>query len=327
MARRASVIIVAWVLGVISLAHGQSLRLSVPMWIETGGLAGTPKFEATLNGKPAGISSQLGPSSDQVILIVLDVTGDLSLVDPAREALAAAIPKLPRNAWVGLLRAQDGLHVITDPGPDRHAVIEGIENLPNSGNPGLLETVRPALALADAMVRKAPVRVSVLYVTDSNIYKYREDFTNPVINQSDPHDLSRRFPEALIEEKISKLIDATGPLQAPLFIVHLHNRNDRLNRAYQNGLQTLADATGGQADICRSVAEIPEAISGAFERISSGWRLILSVPPNVHGGAQVRLSGHSGDEELRLSWRSHMEAKVRQRNAHDAHWNRSRTSP
>ena len=43
-------------------------------------------------------------------------------------------------------------------------------------------------------MRKSPVRVSVLYITDGSIYSYREDYTNPVINESDPHDLSRRFP-------------------------------------------------------------------------------------------------------------------------------------
>lgn len=325
MPRPSIVFTVAAVLGAVSLARAQSGRLSIPAWIESEEAVIAPKFEATLNGRPAGINSQLGPSSDQVILLVLDVTGDPAFVDPARQALVAEISKLPRNAWVALLRAQDGLHVLADPGPDRRPVVNGIENLPNSGHPGLLETVQPALTLADGLIRKAPVRVSVLYVTDSNIYSYREDFTNPVINQSDPHDLSRRFPEALIGEKISKLIDAAGSLEASLFIVHLHDRGDRLNRAYENGLQTLAGATGGQADVCRSVAEIPEAIAAAFGRISNGWRLTLTVPPKVHGLAQVRLSGRSGDAELKLSWRSRLEAKERQKDADGAHPNRSGT--
>jgi len=317
MYRQCAVLCLACVLGVLRPAHGQALRLSVPAWIEAGD-AVAPKFEATLNGRPATISAQLGPSSDQIILAVLDMTGDPTYVEPARQALVDEISKLPRNAWVALLRAQDGLHVLADPAPDRRPAIDGIRNLPNSGNPGLLETVKEALSLADTLIRKAPVRVSVLYVTDSNIYSYREDYTNPVINQSDPHDLSRRFPEALIGEKISKLIGAAAPLEAPLFIVHLHDRTDRVNRAYENGLQTLAEATGGREDICRSLAEIPEAISGAFARISSGWQLTLTVPPKVHGLAQVHLSGKSGDEELRLSWRSHLEAQERRQYAGSA---------
>ena len=301
------------------VAAGENARVSVPAWIETGNDVAHPQFAATLNGKAAEINSQLGPSSDQLIFIVMDVTGDPAYVDPARQALAGTISKLPRNSWVALLRAQDGLRVLADPGPDRHPAIDQIQNLANGGTPGLLETVQPALTLADAIIRQAPVRVSVVYITDSNIYNYREDFTNPVINQSDPHDLSRKFPEALIAEKISKLTDAAGSLQAPLFIVHLHNRSDRLNRAYENGLETLAAATGGRTELCRSVAEIPEAISSAFDRISSSWRLNVTVPPKVHGLAQLRLSGHSGDTELRLSWRSHFEPKERQKNADTSH--------
>ncbi len=323
--RLPTLLLLACALFALPAAQAQPIPLSIPAWIETGPSAAVSKFEATLNGKPAEISAQLGPASDQMILVVMDVTGDPSLVDPARQALISEISKLPHNGWVGLLRAQDGLHVLADPSANRAPVIEGIRDLPNSGNPGLLETVLPALSLADALIQKAPVRVSVLYVTDSNIYRYREDYTNPVINQSDPHDLSRRFPEALIEEKISKLLDSTAALQAPLFVVHLHDRTDRLNRAYQNGLETLAEATGGRAELCRSVAEIPEAISATFARMSSGWRLTLRVPPKVHGAAQVRLSAHAGDEALRLSWRSRVESKERQKHGDRAHPNRTRS--
>ncbi len=290
-------------------AWAQPPLVSIPAWIESEQAGAATGFAATVNGKPAPVRSKLGPGSGQIILIAMDVTGDPSLIDPARDALIAEISRLPRNEWVGLLRSQDGLHVMADPAPAREAVNQGIRDLPAMGNPGLLETVVPALSLADAMLRKAPVRVAVVYITDSNIYSYREDYTNPVINQSDPHDLSRRFPESLIDEKFSKLVDATAALEAPLFIVHLHNRGDRLNRAYQNGLETLAGATGGRTELCRSVAEIPQAISATFERISSAWRLTLSLPPKVHGLTQVRLNARSSGDEVRLSWRTHVEVK------------------
>jgi hypothetical protein len=296
-----------WALAAAACA--QPARVSIPAWIESENAAPVSGFAATLNGKPAPIRSQLGPGSAQIVLLVMDLTGNPSLVDPARDALIAEISKLPRNVWVGLLRAQDGLHVMADPAPGRAAVTAGIRGLSAMGNPGLLETVVPALSLADAILRKSPVRVAVLYVTDGSIYRYREDYTNPVINQSDPHDLSRRFPESLIEEKIAKLEDASAALEAPLFVVHLHNRGDRLNLAYQNGLQTLAAATGGRTGICRSVAEIPQVISEVFARIAGSWCLTLNVPPKVHGLTQVRLSAHSGAQELRLSWRTHVEAK------------------
>jgi hypothetical protein len=287
-----------------SFSAPTAASVRVPVWIEGPDVPASPAFEATVNGKPAAINALQDPLSDQVILLVLDLTGDLALIDPAEQALTSEIGKLPSNAWVGLLRAQDGLRVLADPAADRQPVFSGIRELSASGKSGLLDTVESALALADDMMRKSPARVAVLYVTDSDIANYREDYTNPVINQSDPHDLSRRFPEALINEKISKLDEAASTLQPPLFIVHLNYRGDRLNLAYQNGLKTLAETTAGEIEFCRSIAEIQEAVSRIFARISGAWSLTLALPPKIHSNAQVRLTARQGDSELRLNWRT-----------------------
>ncbi len=287
----------------------QTETVSIPAWIEEGQCGPQPTFQATFNGKPAAVTSQLGPGSDQIVLLVLDFTGDISYVDPAKQALVAGISKLPSNTWVGLLRDQDGLHVLIDPGPNRQPLLHAIQGIASIGKPGLFETVTSALSLADNIMRKSPVRVSVLYVTDSNIYNYREDYTNPVINESDPHDLSRVFPDALIQDKISKLVGEANSLQAPLFVVHLSYRADTLNTSYQNGLLMLADATGGRGQVCRSVGEIPDAIAAAFARISSAWRLTLGVPPKFHSNAQIHLIAPCEGEDLRLSWRTRLRPK------------------
>ena len=228
---------------------------------------------------------------------------------PRSKRVTAEISKLPANAWVGLLRDQDGLHVLADPSPNRQPLLDAIKDLASMGKPGLFETVTPALSLADSIMRKSPVRVSVLYITDSNIYNYREDYTNPVINGSDPHDLSRVFPDALIQDKISKLVEEVSSLEAPLFVVHISYRGDTLNESYQNGLLTLADATGGKGQVCRSVGEIPDAIAAAFARISSAWRLTLGVPPKFHSNAQIHLSAPCDGEDVRLSWRTRLRPK------------------
>ncbi len=289
--------------------RAQTSAVSISAWIDRGDCAGVPKFEPTLDGKPASVEAQLGPGSDQIILIVLDLTGDLSRIEAAKQALIENISKLPQNAWVGVLRSQDGLHVLADPSPNRHVVTQAIQSLSINGQPGLLETVTSALSLAAAMNRKAPVRVSVLYVTDGSIYSYREDYTNPVINPSDPYDLSRRFPEALIDEKISKLVRSIGSLEAPLFVIHLDYRQDNLNSAYQNGLETLTRTTGGEADLCHSITEIPEAVSRIFARITSAWWVTLSVPAKTHGHMQIGLNASCGKGNLQLSWRSHFHLK------------------
>jgi hypothetical protein len=288
---------------------GQTANVSIPAWIEEGDCGPKPKFEATFNGKPAPVTAQLGPGTDQIILLVLDLTGDISLVEAAKQGVLGVIPKLDSNAWVGLLRDQDGLHVLTDPGPDRQLLMNAVQDVAIVGKPGFFETVTPALALADNLLRKSAVRVSVLYITDSNIYNYREDYTNPVINGSDPHDLSRVFPDALIQDKISKLLGEVSSLEAPLFVVHINYRTDTLNESYENGLLTLAEATGGRGLECRSLGEIPDAIASAVARISTAWRLTLEAPLKFHNTAQIHLSIPCGREEMRISWRTRLRVK------------------
>lgn len=292
-------------------ALAQTSTVSIPAWIDKGECSGTPQFAPTLDGKPVPVERLLSPTSDQIILIVFDLTGGLARVEAAKQAVISDLPKLPRNTWVGLLRSQDGLHVLADPSPSRHKEIEVIRALSSSGQPGLLETLPTALALGDAVVRKNPVRVSVFYITDGSIYSYREDYTDPVINPSDPNDLSRRFPEVLVDEKISKLVRQISSLETPFFVVHLDYRRDRLNNAYQNGLETLTRTTGGEADFCHSLAEIPEAISTIFSRITSAWRITLPVPAKSHGYLQVGLSASCDKHNLQISWRSHIRLKGR----------------
>ncbi|TAM80904.1 MAG: VWA domain-containing protein [Acidobacteria bacterium] len=282
---------------------------SIPAWIDKGKCTGDPAFGPTLNGKPAKVNKELAPTSDQIILLVLDVTDDISRINDAKQAIVTNISNLPHNVWVGVLRAQDGMHVLVDPTPDRQKVINTIQSFTSSGTPGLLETVRPTLSLADAMIRKSPVRVSVLYITDGSIYSYREDYTDPVINPSDAHDLSRRFRDVLINEKISKLKRHISSLEAPLFVVHLHYRQNDLDLAYQNGLDALAKDTGGETVICRSTAEISQAISHIFSRISDVWGLVLSVPNKADRELQVGLKASCGGQEVQISWRPHFRPK------------------
>ena len=290
-------------------AQAQTGRVSIPAWIEEGQCGPAPKFLANFNGKQATVTSQLGPGADQVMLLVLDFTGDASMVDAAKQAVETEVSKLPPNAWVGLLRDQDGLHVLADPSPNRQLLLQAVKDLGSTGKPGLFETVSPALSLADKTLRKSAVRVSVLYITDSNVYNYREDYTNPVINESDPHDLSRVFPDALIQDKISRLVEDASSLEAPLFVVHINYRGDTLNESYQNGLLTLADATGGKGQVCRSVGEIPDAVAAAFSRISSAWRLTLEIPPKFHSNGQIHLSVPCTGGDVRLSWRTRLHPK------------------
>jgi hypothetical protein len=290
----------------------RSTQIRVPFWIENqaaeddkrpgaeqrAGISGND-IQATLDGIRSRVLDIKCPHDELIILLVLDLSsGDLTVVDPAKEALAAETKKLPPTSYIGLLRAQDGLRVLIDPTANRDSVVQEIEQQTLSGKSGLLNTVETAGRIADSMLMKSAVRVAVLYVTDSDVRNYREDFTNPVINSSDSHDLSRRFPETLVQEKIVQLEAMLSMQQAPLFIVSLSQSRDRLNEAYQNGLKRMAEVAGGIAFFSRSTIEIPSEIQKAIETISAHYSVTLAVPERVSTRPQIRLALPERDHAL-----------------------------
>ncbi len=223
----------------------------------------------------------LGPRDDLVLLVVTDLAGDLTLAEQAKSALTANIDRLPSNAAVALLQAQNGLRVLVDPTAERTPVKAAIGSLRVSGKAGLLESIENVTALGDAMLAKAAVRLAVLFVTDSDVSNYREDFTNPVVNWSDSRDMSRRFRDSLIRERISKLDTALASVETPIFVLHLAYRTDVLNQAYQTGLMTLSATTGGRSYFCRSQAEVAEAMDRAFAAIASQYSLTVALPEKL----------------------------------------------
>ena len=253
-------------------------------------------FKVTVEHSNAAVVRVLTPEDPQMLLIVLDLTGDLGAIEPAKAALIAEIGRLPAATYVSVMRAQDGLSVMVDPTPDREPVTNAIRDLTISGRPGLLDVLEPVGRLADGIARKAQVRVAVLHVSDSDVQLYREDFTNPVINSSDPHDLSRRFPETLIQEKMNKFEGRFLALQTPAHLVQLAYRSDRLSEAYQNGLQRLTEDVNGSAVFCRSRAEIGDAIAAAFASIRSEYGLIVAVPEKAPEVAVIKVA--AGDTTL-----------------------------
>ncbi len=291
--------LVLW-LAVLAAAAAERPKeiLRVPMWPEStgpdGGRPAAADLSAKVGGAPARIVRLLGPDDELMLILVLDLTEDLSLAQLAKEALAAELHALPARVYVGLLRAQDGLRVLADPTARREPVMEAIRGLPVSGKAGLLESLPAALRLADSILAKAAVRVALLYVTDSSIYNYRDDYINPVINWSDQHDLSRRFPEGLVKEKIARLERQAAAYQTPLFIVHLNYRSDRLNEAYQTGLMQLAAALGGGSQFCRSRQEIAEAVAGAMRRVVRLHRVDVELPDRRVRSVQLELESKAG---------------------------------
>jgi hypothetical protein len=250
----------------------------VPVRVAGEGPITASELAVRIDGAESSVERVKGPGDDLLLILVLDLSGELAEANAAKEALVQAVRALPPNVAVAVLRAQDGLSVAADPAADRDTAVMAISESPVSGKAGLIDTIEEAARLADSILNKSPVRVAVLYATDSNVYNYREDFTNPVINSSDQRDLSRRFPEGLIREKISKVDDKLASFQAPLFVVHLDYRSDQLNEAYQRGLMQIADSTGGASAFCRGLADIPVAVASMFEAARSTYVVDVRLP-------------------------------------------------
>ncbi len=253
-------------------------------------------FRAVFESSQAPLLKTLGPKDDLVVLLVLDLTGDISLIDTARGVLTDRLKELPANTWVAVVKSQDVLEVLVDPTPDRQKVLSAIQEYGVTGKAGLLDTLEPAAKMADSLLSHSSVRVAVVYLTDSNVYNSREDFTNPVINSSDAGDLSRRFPDQLIKEKMGKLSDALAGFQAPLFFVHLHYFSDPINEAFQRGLLQLAEESGGTGAFCRSAGDIPASIDKVLTSAQQWWSVGLELPTGAPKSATVHL--FNGDREV-----------------------------
>lgn len=285
-------------------------RLRVPVLVPPKTAFKLEDVQATIGGEAAKVMRLATPADDLIVMLVLDLASDVNLAQRANAALFEEIEQMPPQVHIALLRAQDGLRVIQDPTKDRSAIRVPIEAMTISGRAGLLDSIETAATIADSILAKSSVRVAVLYITDSDVANYREDFSNPVINSSDSGDLSRKFPEALVQEKISKIDAALARSLAPVFLVQISYRSDRLNEAYLNGLRQLSTTTGGIALICRSNAEIPEAIKGIMESIRDHYSLTLEPPKAPSRSIEVRLTISGPDGVLsNIGYRSRFDLK------------------
>ncbi len=253
-------------------------------------------FRATVDGKEAPLVGVRGPGEDLILFVVLDLSGEPTLVDTAKQALVAQLAEAPVNHWVTVLKAQDVLRVLVDPTADREAVQGAIESYPGAGKAGLLNTVETVQRMADRVANRAGVRTAVLYVTDSNVYNYREDYTNPVINRSDQRDLSRKFPDELIREQTQKLSARLARYETPLYVVQINFLPDVINETYRRGVLQLAAESGGEGVFCRSRAEIAEEVARVWKAAAGHWELRVKYEGDHRRPAAVDV--YHGEQDI-----------------------------
>ncbi len=274
--------------------------LKIPVWVEEDGgqfwLDGNRQaFKVFIDDRESALKSFQSPRSPLILLVIFDTVADLARVDQARAALVEAIKKLKPNQWVGLMRAQDSLSVLQEPTADRNLLTEKIKSVQVSGKAGLMDTLEPVSKLAAVMMQKANVRLCVLYVTDSGVANYRADYLNPVVNSSDSGDLSRRFSDRAIQERMSRMTESLSRFTVPIFILHLEYRTDSLNLAYQSGLERIASASGGAALFSRTSNDVPSSLENLLKRIQASYFLGVEPVEAKRGSVKLRVEARKAD--------------------------------
>lgn len=272
-------------LALLPVLPAKASSFKTPVWTD-GSASG---FEVTVDGEQAAVKSFQSPGAGLILLVVLDTVRRPDRFAAAREGLMAKLQALGPNYFAGALTAQDGLSVLQHPIRGREKLRRTLESVDVRGMAGLLDVIVETSRIADKTLAAADVRVAALFLTDGGIEDYRDEYTIPVVNPSDQRDLSRRFRDQLILERIRSISDALEPAQAPLFFLHLARRHDDLNEVYQNGISNFARITGGQALFAQALQEIPAMVEQLLDRIASHW--VLRVEAEC--GGTVRLSVRS----------------------------------
>lgn len=277
------------------------LSVLTPVWVSNS--SATPLKAEDLVAKFGTASSTVMGVRDTttplLLFVAIDFSDSLILSEAAKTALVQSIKQANPNTYVALLRIPEQPMVLLDPSLDRNEFAETLATLPMSGRAGFFEMVNVIAEVTDPLMRQNPVRAAILYLTDSEIHNYRQDYTNPVINAADSRDLSRRFPDALIRERVNTLTNELLRSSTPIFVVHLNYRNDTLNEAYQTGIKRLAQATGGRSVFCRSIAEIPVAIGDMVNAIQAMDIVEVAIPEGVSGSVSLTLEDSSSAIEYR----------------------------
>ncbi len=251
---------------------------------------GQDDFLAFVDNRQQALLSLQQPAGPCILLIVLDTIADLTRVQEARTVLIEKTDKLPENYWVGLLRAQNGLSVLQEPTADRKVVREKILAGLLGGKAGLLDVLEPVSTLAAEIQKKAKIRIVILYLSDGGIGDYRADYLNPVVNSSDAGDLSRRFSDRAVRERLTRQAETMNRFMTPIFVLHLNYYSDAMNLAYISGLEKIASDSGGAAVFCRSLEEIRSHVDRMYNRIRTGYQVELDEPAGWTQPASLRIA-------------------------------------
>mgnify|MGYP001766011206 CR=1 FL=1 len=242
-------------------------------------------FTLQLDKKPVGLASCNGPESPVLIPLVFDTTGDLTYIDAIRKELVKAIQGLPPNVQLMVLTANDGLKVVQNNTGDKALLTQAITTYNTKGYPGFMENVLNVAEQMHKLQANHTIRVCPILITDSEIYRYRKQYTTADFNTE-----ADRYESKLKETSV------------PLFVVRLPiGNNDQFNRNYEGAIREMVRVTGGEAEFPMGVTGVPVALSNTLRRIMGTYILGFTSPdlkPGKEQRIKVELQGAAGDVDV-----------------------------
>jgi phage tail tape-measure protein len=83
---------------------------------------------------------------------------------------------------------------------------------------------------------------------------------------------------------------------------HLAWLRDRLNEAYQSGLQQIAEATGGLASFSRAPGDIAGDVSQILRKMASHWAVDLELSAGTRRTYSVQLAVEGREIQYRTKY-------------------------
>jgi VWFA-related protein len=254
-------------------------------------------FTVLMDKEPVQVDFFLNPDAPVLIPLVFDTTGDLTYIDTMRKELCRFAENLPPIIQLMVLTANDGLKVVQNNTSDKELLKKAILNYSIKGYPGFLENF---LSVSDAMnklVMKNKIKVCPIFITDSDIYKYRKQYTSADLN-TEADRIRNKLKESFV----------------PIFVLRLPaGGNDTFARNYEGVMREMARATGGEAEFPMGVSGVSTALAGILHRIHGlyvvGWESDRIQPGKEHK-VKVTVRGPDGQElDARVEYQESFEIK------------------
>ena len=254
-------------------------------------------FTVLMDKEPVKVNFLLNPDSPVLIPLVFDTTGDLTYIDAMRKELCRFVDSLPPAIQLMVLTANDGLKVVQNNTSDKELLKKAILNYSIKGYPGFLENFLSVSEAMNKLVMKNNIKICPIFITDSDIYKYRKQYTSADLNTE-----AERIQNKLTENYV------------PIFVLRLPSGgNDTFARNYEGLMRELARATGGEAEFPMGVSGVSTALAGTLHRIHGlyvvGWESDQLKPGKQHK-VKITVTGPDGQElDAKLEYQDSFEIK------------------